>query len=156
VHALELRMPCGELPVPYLARPAGTQSKLSTFRDGGRILRTILRLVFSERPLAFFTTLAALCALASVALAVPLAVEFWRTGLVPRLPRAVLATGVMLAGMLAQVCGAVLHTVTLGRQEAKRLVYLSIPATRGAARDAPAPLATAGPLDAARAQGRPA
>ncbi|MGF6527246.1 glycosyltransferase family 2 protein [Variovorax sp. PvP013] len=133
VHALELRMPCGELPVPYLARPEGTQSKLSTFRDGGRILRTILRLFISERPLAFFTALAALCALASIGLAVPLAVEYWRTGLVPRLPTAVLATGTMLAGMLAQVCGAVLHTVTLGRQEAKRLVYLSIPATLRAA-----------------------
>lgn len=144
VHALELRMPCGELPVPYLARPEGTQSKLSTFRDGGRILRTILRLFISERPLAFFTTLAALCALVSIGLAVPLAVEFWRTGLVPRLPTAVLATGVMLAGMLAQVCGAVLHTVTLGRQEAKRLVYLSIPATR---REAQAP------SDAGRAAG---
>ena len=139
VHALELRMPCGELPVPYLARPEGTQSKLSTFRDGGRILRTILRLFISERPLAFFTALAALCALASIGLAVPLAVEYWRTGLVPRLPTAVLATGTMLAGMLAQVCGAVLHTVTLGRQEAKRLVYLSIPATLRAA---------AGPSDA--------
>jgi hypothetical protein len=141
VHALELRMPYGELPVPYLARAEGTQSKLSTFRDGGRILRTVLRLFISERPLAFFTALALLCAAVSVGLAVPLAVEYWRTGLVPRLPTAVLSTGVMLAGMLAQVCGAVLHTVTLGRQEAKRLVYLSIPATR---RAAPEPSATRG------------
>jgi hypothetical protein len=148
VHALELRMPCGELPVPYLARPEGTQSKLSTFRDGGRILRTILRLFISERPLAFFTALAALCALASIGLAVPLAVEYWRTGLVPRLPTAVLATGTMLAGMLAQVCGAVLHTVTLGRQEAKRLVYLSIPATLRAAAGPSDAEGTAGAADA--------
>lgn len=142
VHALELRMPYGELPVPYLARAEGTQSKLSTFRDGGRIVRTILRLFVSERPLAFFTALALLCAVVSIGLVVPLVFEYWRTGLVPRLPTAVLSTGVMLAGMLAQVCGAVLHTVTLGRQEAKRLVYLSIPATR---RDAAAPSDTRGP-----------
>lgn len=132
VHALELRMPCGELPVPYLARAEGTESKLSTFRDGARILVTILRLFVSERPLAFFTTVAALLAAVSVGLAVPLIVYFWQTGQVPRMPTAVLAVGVMLAGMLAQVCGAVLRTVTLGRQEAKRLVYLSIPATRHA------------------------
>ena len=132
VHALELRMPCGELPVPYLARAEGTQSKLSTFRDGARILVTILRIFISERPLAFFTAVAALCAAVSVGLAVPLAVHFWQTGLVPRLPTAVLSVGAMLAGMLAQLCGAVLRTVTLGRQEAKRLVYLSIPATRHA------------------------
>ena len=132
VHALELRMPCGELPVPYLARGEGTLSKLSTFRDGARILATILRLFISERPLAFFTAIAALLAAVSVGLAVPLIVYVWQTGLVPRLPTAVLAVGVMLAAMLAQVCGAVLRTVTLGRQEAKRLVYLSIPATRHA------------------------
>lgn len=130
VHALELRMPCGELPVPYLARGEGTLSKLSTFRDGARILATILRLFISERPLAFFTAIAALLAAVSIGLAVPLIVYFWQTGQVPRLPTAVLAVGVMLAAMLAQVCGAVLHTVTLGRQEAKRSVYLSIPATR--------------------------
>ena len=138
VHALELRMPYAEQPVPYLARAEGTQSKLSTFRDGWRILGTILRLFISERPLAFFTAIAAVLALLSIGLVVPLAVHYWQTGLVPRLPTAVLAVGVMLTALLAQVCGAILHTVTLGRQEAKRLVYLSIPApgpSRPTARD---------------------
>ncbi|CAN5617959.1 glycosyltransferase family 2 protein [soil metagenome] len=130
VHALELRMPYAELPVRYLARPEGTQSKLSTFRDGWRILRTILRLYISERPLTFFTVIAALLAATSIGLAIPLALVYIDTGLVPRLPTAVLAASVMLAGMLSQVTGAILHTVTLGRQEAKRLVYLSIPLKR--------------------------
>lgn len=130
VHALELRMPYLELPVPYLARPEGTQSKLSTFRDGWRILGTILRLFVSERPLAFFTIVAGVLAVLSVGLSVPLAIEYLETGLVPRLPTALLSVGIMLSAMLAQMSGAILHTVTLGRQEAKRLVYLSIPAPR--------------------------
>ena len=120
VHALELRMPYGEAPLPYLARPEGSQSKLSTFRDGWRILRTILRLFVSERPLIFFTLIALVLGLLAIALAVPLVIVYWHTGLVPRLPTAVLSTGLMLS--------AILHTVTLGRQEAKRLVYLSIAA----------------------------
>ncbi len=130
VHALELRMPYLELPAPYLARPEGTQSKLSTFSDGWRILATILRLFISERPLAFFTIAAGLMAVLSVSLSVPLVLEYLETGLVPRLPTALLSVGIMLSAMLAQMSGAILHTVTLGRQEAKRLVYLSIPAPR--------------------------
>lgn len=128
IHALELRMAYREIPVTYRGRPEGTASKLSTWRDGWRILGTIARLFTSERPLAFFLLLAAALALVAVALAAPLAVTYWNTGLVPRLPTAVLATGTMLSALLALVCGVVLHQVTLGRQEAKRLVYLSIPA----------------------------
>lgn len=128
VHALELRMRCAEVPIHYRARPEGSHSKLSTWRDGVRILLTIAKLVINERPLAFFTTLAAALALLSVGLAAPIVVEFLHTGLVPRLPTAVLATGVMLTGLLSLVCGAVLHVVTLGRQEAKQLAYLAIPA----------------------------
>ncbi|MCU4118368.1 glycosyltransferase family 2 protein [Variovorax sp. N23] len=128
VHALELRMPYLEFPAAYLARPVGTQSKLSTFRDGWRILGTIVRLFVSERPLAFFSVLAGGLALLSVVLAVPLVFEYLRTGLVPRQPTALLCVGTMLSAMLAQASGAILHTVTLGRQEAKRLIYLSIPA----------------------------
>jgi len=131
IHALELRMACQELPVTYLARPEGTESKLSTWRDGWRILRTIANLFTSERPLAFFMLMAALLALVSVGLAVPIVLHYFQTGLVPRLPTAVLATGIMLSALLSLVCGIVLHHVTLARQEAKRLAYLAIPATRG-------------------------
>lgn len=127
VHALELRMAYAEVPVPYLARPEGTQSKLSTFRDGWRILMTIARLFVSERPLTFFSILAGLLAVASLLLTFPLFVVYWQTGLVPRLPTAVLSTGLMLSSLLSIACGAILRTVTLGRQEAKRLIYLSIP-----------------------------
>ena len=131
VHALELRMPWDELPVRYLSRPEGSESKLSTYRDGWRILVMITKLFVSERPLLFFMIVAVVLAAASVGLAIPLLVTFIQTGLVPRLPTAVLATGMMLAAMLSASCGAVLRTVTLGRREVKRIAYLAIP---GAAR----------------------
>lgn len=130
VHALELRMPYAEERTAYSTRPAGSHSKLSTYRDGWRILKTILKLFISERPLQFFSIIAAMFAVLSIALAVPLLLTYMHTGLVPRLPTAVLATGAMLAAMLSFVCGIVMHTVTLGRQEAKRLRYLAIPGAR--------------------------
>ncbi|VTU13934.1 glycosyltransferase family 2 protein [Variovorax sp. RA8] len=127
VHALELRMPFAELPVRYRSRPEGSHSKLSTYRDGWRILKTICKLFVSERPLLFFSGIATVLALGSIAAAVPLALTYLATGLVPRLPTAVLLTGTMLTAMLAFVCGIVLHAVTMGRREAKRLRYLAIP-----------------------------
>jgi hypothetical protein len=130
VHALELRMPFAEVPVRYRSRPEGSESKLSTYRDGWRILKTICKLFVSERPLLFFSSVAALLALLSVVLAEPLLVTYLQTGLVPRFPTAVLATGTMLTAMLSFVCGVVLHTVTIGRQEAKRLRYLAVPGVR--------------------------
>jgi len=133
VHALELRMPFAEVPVPYRSRPEGSESKLSTYRDGWRILKTICKLFVSERPLQFFSGIAGLLALLSVALAAPLVVTYVETGLVPRLPTAVLVTGTMLVAMLSFVCGVVLHTVTIGRREAKRLCYLGIPGVRSGA-----------------------
>ena len=128
VHALELRMPYGEVMTAYGARPEGSVSKLSTYRDGWRILKTIGRLYVRERPLAFFGIFALILALASVLLSLPLLVEYLREGLVPRLPTAVLSASMMLAASLSFVCGLILDNVTCGRQETKRLAYLSIPA----------------------------
>jgi glycosyltransferase involved in cell wall biosynthesis len=130
VHALELRMPYAEESTAYSTRPEGSHSKLSTYRDGWRILETICKLFISERPLRFFTIIAALFAAASLALVIPLLLTYLHTGLVPRLPTAVLATGSMLSAMLSLVCGTVMHAVTLGRREAKRLRYLAIPGAR--------------------------
>jgi len=127
VHALCLRMPVAELPTGYRNRPAGSASKLHTVRDGLRILGAIVALVKGERPLAFFTAVFAALAAVALALAVPILVTFAETGLVPRLPTAVLATGVMLLAFLSLVCGFVLDTVTRGRNEMKRLHYLSLP-----------------------------
>ncbi|MEE8342325.1 MAG: glycosyltransferase [Gammaproteobacteria bacterium] len=127
VHALELRMPYGEVKTPYGARPEGSESKLSTYRDGFRILKIIMRLYMAERPLQFFSILGALLAGASIAFAVPIFLEYFATGLVPRLPTAVLTTGLMLSALLAFVCGLLLDTVTRGRHEVRRLAYLSIP-----------------------------
>ncbi len=124
VHALDLRVPIAEVPTPYGARSAGTASKLNTWRDGWRILRTIARLVKEERPFAFFVSIGSILALTSIALAVPLLLEFLETGLVLRIPTAVLTTGLMLVSVMSFVCGLVLDTVTRGRRELKRMHYL--------------------------------
>jgi glycosyltransferase involved in cell wall biosynthesis len=126
VHALELRLPIAEVQTPYRDRPAGSQSKLRTFRDGFRILRTIVLLVKEERPLQFFTGVAAALALTSLGLGWPLITTFLETGLVPRLPTAVLVTGLMVLAFLSFVAGLVLDTVTLSRRELKRLHYLAL------------------------------
>jgi glycosyltransferase involved in cell wall biosynthesis len=131
VHALELRMPLAELPTPYKERPVGSVSKLSTFRDGFRILWLIGKLVKEERPVQFFGVGALVLAIISVIIAVPVFRTYVETGLVPRLPTAVLATGLMLLAFLSLVCGLILDTVTRGRREMKRLAYLALSAPRG-------------------------
>lgn len=128
VHALELMLPVAEIETPYHARPAGSQSKLNTWRDGFRILSMIVRLYRSEKPLRFFSLIGALLAVAAIGLAVPLAVTYFELGVVPRLPTAVLSTGLMIVAMLAVSSGLVLDTVARGRREMKLLAYLSLPA----------------------------
>ncbi len=128
VHALELRMPIKEVVTSYKDRPPGSMSKLSTFRDGFRILWTIIVLVKEERPMQFFSLLAVFLAIISTVLIVPIMVEFFQTGLVPRLPSAVLSMGLMILGFLSLSCGLILDTVTRGRREMKRMRYLNIPA----------------------------
>lgn len=127
VHALEMKMSVGEVETPYKERPEGSFSKLSTYKDGWRILRTMLRLFSAERPLAFFGSIGLVLALASLGLMTPLVIEYMETGLVPRLPTALLATGVMLTGLLSAMVGLILDTVTRGRREAKMLAYLRYP-----------------------------
>ena len=131
VHALELRMAVAEVATAYRDRPPGSVSKLSTYSDGLRILRTIVVLVKEERPLQFFCLFALLFLLSGIALGLPLVGEFIRTGLVPRLPTAVLATGFVLLSFLSFSLGLVLDSVTRGRREFKRLAYLRIPAPSG-------------------------
>lgn len=128
VHALELRMPSLELPVAYRARPEGSMSKLSTYKDGLRILRTIVRLILTERPLLLFCGVALVLTVVSLVIGTPIVLTFMETGLVPRLPTALLATGLMLSALLSTVCGILLDQVTVARREAKHLRYLTIPA----------------------------
>jgi glycosyltransferase involved in cell wall biosynthesis len=128
VHALELRMPLGEMEIAYKDRPAGSASKLRTYTDGIRILRTILVLVKDERPLPFFASAGLLFLLLGLGLSVPVVVDYLSTGLVPRLPTAVLSTALVLLAFLSMVCGLVLDSVARSRRELKRLAYLGIPA----------------------------
>jgi glycosyltransferase involved in cell wall biosynthesis len=125
IHALELGMPVGEIETPYFSRPEGSASKLNTWRDGMRISWMIQRLYRTERPLQFFGLVAIALAGLSIAAATPVIETYLATGLVPRLPTAILATGLMLAAFLALASGLVLDTVTRGRREMKRLAYLA-------------------------------
>ena len=125
VHALELELATAEMATPYYARPQGSASKLSTWRDGFRILLTIVSLYRSERPLAFFTAVGVVLAFVSIGLAIPLLVTYLQQGLVPRIPTAVLSTGLMVAAFLSVVAGVVLDTVSKGRREMKLLAYLA-------------------------------
>ncbi len=126
VHALELRMPVAEVETRYGTRPEGSESKLSTFTDGFRILKTIAILIKEERPLQFFSGLFGLFSVTSIILAIPVLTTYLETGLVPRFPTAILATGMMLLGFMSLACGLILDTVTRGRQELKRLQYLNV------------------------------
>jgi glycosyltransferase involved in cell wall biosynthesis len=125
VHALELELAVAEVATPYYARPQGSVSKLSTWRDGWRILRTILGLYRSERPLAFFSGIGIALVIVSIGLAIPIFVTYFEHGTVPRIPTAILSTGLMLLAFLAIVAGLVLDTVTRGRRETKLIAYLA-------------------------------
>jgi len=125
VHALQLELPVAEIETPYYARPEGSHSKLNTWRDGVRILGTIIKLYRSERPLGFFSGIGISLAIMSVGFAIPILVTYLHEGIVPRLPTAVLSTGLMIIAALAITCGLVLDTVTRGRREIKLLAYLA-------------------------------
>jgi len=127
VHALELRMPVGEVETAYGARPEGSESKLSTFRDGWRILKTIATLYRIERPVLFFGSIGALLLIAAILLSIPLVITYLDTGLVPRFPTAILATGLVIIAVLCFFAGLILDTVTRGRREMRRLAYLAVP-----------------------------
>ena len=128
VHALELRMPVAEMVTRYGARPEGSASKLSTYRDGWRILRTILTLFRIERPVLYFGSLGFLLALLALILAAPLVLTYVQTGLVPRFPTAILVTGLAIVACLCFFAGLILDTVVRGRREMRRLAYLALPA----------------------------
>ena len=128
VHALELRMPVAEVMTAYAARPEGSTSKLSTYSDGWRILRTIAMLFRFERPMLFFGGVAALLMIVALILALPLFITYAQTGLVPRFPTAILVTGLALLAALNGFCGLILDTVVRGRREVRRLAYLALPA----------------------------
>ncbi|HEX5238083.1 MAG TPA: glycosyltransferase family 2 protein [Sphingomicrobium sp.] len=128
VHALELRMPVGEVETSYGARPEGSHSKLSTYGDGWRILRTIGNLYRLERPVLFYGSIGAILVMAAIVLAVPLVRTYLQTGLVPRFPTAILVTGMVIVAVLCFFAGLILDTVTRGRREVRRLAYLSLSA----------------------------
>lgn len=135
IHALELDLPVAEVPTPYYPRPAGSVSKLNTWRDGFRILLTVFGIYRSERPLPFFSAIGVALAIVAIGLAIPIFITFLQEGNVPRFPTAILATGLMLAALLSVASGFVLDTVTRGRREIKLLAYLRYNAPGDPARE---------------------
>ncbi len=131
VHALELAMPVGEVVTAYGARPEGSHSKLSTWGDGWRIMKTIIHLFRIERPVIFYGSFSLFLAALAIVLSIPLAITYFETGLVPRFPTAILATGLMILAALSFFTGLILDTVVRGRREVRRLHYLSLPAPSG-------------------------
>lgn len=136
VHALTLNMPVAEIETDYFERPAGSASKLNTYRDGIRILRVMITLFKNERPLAFFSWAALVLGLVAIGLSIPVFITYVETGLVPRFPTAILSSTLMLLAFLSLSVGFVLDTVTHGRREVKRLMYLQIDAPQEALADA--------------------
>ena len=126
VHALELELPVGEVATPYYSRPSGSASKLSTWSDGFRILGTVFKLYRAARPLSLFGAFGIALAIMSIGLAIPIIITYVQEGLVPRLPTAVLSTGLMLLAFLSIACGLILDTVTRGRRELKLIAYLAL------------------------------
>jgi glycosyltransferase involved in cell wall biosynthesis len=127
VHALELRMPVGEVETVYAARPEGSESKLSTYGDGWRILKTIVTLYRIERPVLFYGSIGAFLLALAIVLSIPLVITYIHTGLVPRVPTAILVTGMVIVAVLCFFAGLILDTVTRGRREVRRLAYLAQP-----------------------------
>lgn len=127
VHALELRVPCAETTAAYGSRAEGSESKLRTYKDGLRILLLIARLVKDERPLLFFGLVGTFLVAAAMALSIPIWGVYLETGLVPRVPTAILCVGLALSGILSFLAGLILEMVTRTRLEMKRLFYLNLP-----------------------------
>lgn len=125
IHTLELKLPFGEIDAPYYARPEGSESKLKTYSDGIRIVKLILFFIKEEKPLLFFGIACLLLASISILLGMPIVITFLETGLVPRLPTAVMAVGIMLTAILSLMCGLILDSIARGRKEIKRFQYLN-------------------------------
>jgi glycosyltransferase involved in cell wall biosynthesis len=136
VHALQMRMDVAEIDTKYKERPPGSTSKLRTFRDGYRILVTIMNLMRNERPLLFFAAIAVVCLALAVALGIPIVLEYGHSGTVPRLPTALVCCALGIVAVLCGATGLILDVVAHVRRENKRLTYLSYPAPRRAARHA--------------------
>ena len=127
IHALQLGLPVGEVACPYTERPPGSISKLHSIRDGARILRLIVMLMKDERPIPVFTSAAVLLLALGLLMGIPVVLEFLRTGLVPRLPTAIVAACLIMLSFLSVACGLILDSVARGRREIKRLLYLAMP-----------------------------
>jgi len=122
-HASQLRLPVREIPTRYSDRAEGSESKLSTFRDGARILKTIIVLMKEYKPLYFFGFIGFLGALFSIFLFLPVFLAYLENPLVSLIPTAVLSTGIMLVAMLCVTAGVVLDSIRRFRAEVKRMFY---------------------------------
>lgn len=135
IHALSLRLPATEVGTDYFDRAGGTVSKLHTIRDGLRIFSGIAYLFKEYRPLLFFGIWALVLATLGLSTGLPVVFEFYETGLVPRFPSAILATGLMILATISMTCGLILDTVSRGQMELKRIAYFALPAVSAVLRE---------------------
>ncbi|MDQ1204238.1 glycosyltransferase [Microbacterium sp. SORGH_AS_0862] len=131
VHAMSLRVPQVEVPVGFKDRPAGSESKLRTYHDGFRILSLIIGLIRHERPFLFYGIVGVLLALVALLIGAPVVAEYFQTGLVPRLPSALLSVGIAILAFLSWTIGLILDGVLKARREFSRLNYLTHAAVLG-------------------------
>lgn len=124
VHALDLKLPIYDVATDYFDRAEGGESKLSTFKDGFRIMLKIFNLFRHFRPLAMFGVVGAFLLALATGLALPILIEYTQSGLVPRFPTLILVVGLSILSLLSFVCGLILDTVATNHREAKRLFYL--------------------------------
>ena len=124
IHALQLQIPIAHVEGNYYARTPGSESKLRTVYDGFKILKLIISLFRHEKPLPFFSYIGFILVIISLALGIPVVYHFFETGLVPKLPTAVLSMGIMLIAFLSFMTGIILDTVTKGRIENKMIAFL--------------------------------
>lgn len=129
IHAVEMRVPQTEVETAYGSRPDGSESKLSTVRDGIRIVRLVGYLLRREKPLQFFSFVAFVLALIAAVFGVPVLMEYFETGLVARFPTAFTVVGILILSALSLFTGLILESVSVVSKQARQLVYLTIPKT---------------------------
>ena len=126
IHAIDKNFGLVEIPVNYRDRPTGSVSKLNTYSDGAKVLKTIATLFKEYRPMLFFGTCSFLAAIISLILGIPVVIEYFNTGLVPRFPTLIVAGFILTVGMLLLICGLILQVVVKKHRQLYELMLINI------------------------------
>ena len=125
IHALDKNFLLKEIPVDYRDRPAGSESKLNTFSDGFKVLKTIARLFKEYKPTVFFSLVSLLFFIISLVFGVPVFVEYFKTGLVPRYPTLIFSGFMLMIAILMFICGIILEVVVKKNRQLFELILIN-------------------------------